>query len=307
MNYVYGRIRLAVKSVMKEQFKESEMNKFIGCYEPYLWLPKNANLLQPFMSSNSINTYFIGRFIDNIVISCLITHYNLIIYGRYNLNRVDINRVLEDLETMIFKDVKYLYESYPGDTEISKLYDYCNSYRRGFYYNYIRLYDEFMQHWNNGKPDEWITSRFKLGYYYKQRRERHEKEGSKRTDWSWLNNLSSMDIAKEIIRRDIHHDRKLEKAFQKRNISITAIKNEINRINDEDKNFVIDCAIDRWFNANNTETVRMYINYYYNGMMDKDLCLTVLNRLGYERAWIDHYNELHLTSSIKEAIASDYE
>lgn len=306
MNYVYGRIRLAVKSILKDKFTESEMTKFVGCYEPDLWLPRGSCIVKQFLGHKETNTQYISRLIENIIISCIITHYNLVKLGGYNVNRIDINKVLEDIQAIIFDDIESIYGNGTDDKSIKTIYNVCMKWKKNFLNKYIWLYHEFNMHWHDGNPDEWITSRFEHGYFYKKRGKRHEKPGSKRTDWSWLDNKNSEEIAREIIRIgmhntigvDKHYTRKLELAFQKRHISMTAVKNEIIRINEEDKNFVIDCAIKKWFETMNDDTKERFI-IDYKHVLNKEMTvdtfrLLVIRVYCYNEEWFRYYNCVNL-------------
>jgi hypothetical protein len=298
MHYVYGRIRLAVKSILKDKFDESEMEKFTGCYEPYLWLPKNVRLIDSFISHKEVKPYYINRLIENIVISCIITHYNLVKFGGYVINRIDIKNVQEDIQTIIFDDIESIYGNGTDDKSIKTIYNVCMKWKKNFLNRYIRLYHEFNLHWHDGNPDEWITSRFEHGYFYKKRAKRHEKPDSKRTDWSWLDNKNSEEIAREIIRRGMHHTRKLELAFQKRHISMTVIKSEITRINEEDKNFVIDCAIKKWFETMDCDTKERFI-IDYEHVLDKEMTADTfrylcINAYHYDTQWFQFFNCVNL-------------
>lgn len=298
MNYVYGRIRLAVKSTLKDKFTESEMNKFIGCYETDLWLPRGSCIVKQFLGHKETNTQYISRLIENIVISCIITHYNLVKFGGYNVNRIDINKVLEDIQTIIFDDIEHIYGNGTNDKSIKTIYNVCMKWKKNFLNRYIWLYHEFNLHWHDGNPDEWITSRFEHGYFYKKRGKRHEKPGSKRTDWSWLDNKNSEEIAREIIRRDMHYNTKIKEAFKKRHISMTTIKKEIIRINKEDRNFVINCAIIRWFEAMNDDTKERFI-IDYKHVLNKEMTLDnfrylCINAYHYDTQWFQFFNCINL-------------
>ena len=306
MNYVYGRIRLAVKSIMKDKFTESEMTKFVGCYEPDLWLPRGSCIVKQFLGHKITKTEYISRLIENIVISCIITHYNLVKFGGYRINRIDINKVLEDIQTIVFDDIERIYGNGTDDKSIQSIYNVCMRWKKNFLNRYIWLYHEFNMHWHDGNPDEWITSRFEHGYYYKKRAKRHEKPDSKRTDWSWLDNKNSEEIAREIIRIGTHdiigtdkrYTRKLELAFQKRHISMTAVKNEITRINEEDKNFVINCAIKRWFETMNADVKERFLTDYRN-VLKKEMTVdtfrySCINAYHYDMQWFQFFNCVNL-------------
>lgn len=300
MHYIYGRIRLAVKSILKDKFTETEMNKFIGCYEPYLWIPHNSCMIETLVQHDKVNTYYINRLIERLILSCIITHYNLIKFGGYSVDRIDINKVREDIQVLIFDDIERIYGNGTSDTEIKKSYETCMTWKNNFFNRYIYLYDNFKKHWNDGNPDEWITSRFEHGYFYKKRAKRHEKLGSKRTDWSWLDDKNSEELAREIIRRDMHYDTKIKEAFKKRHISMTAIKNEITRINEEDKTFVIDCAIKRWFETMNDDTKERFI-IDYKHVLNKEMTVDTfrhlcINAYHYDTQWFQFFNCVNLES-----------
>ena len=90
MNYIYGSNKLAVKSILKDEYADEE----ISCgAEPHIWLPKNRAIMDAYLSHQNIDLKYIDLFIDRIVISCLITHYNLINFGGYKLDRIDIKKV----------------------------------------------------------------------------------------------------------------------------------------------------------------------------------------------------------------------
>jgi hypothetical protein len=297
MNYIYGSNKLAVKSILKDEYADEEMDKFVGAYEPHIWLPKNRAIMDAYLSHQNIDLKYIDLFIDRIVISCLITHYNLINFGGYKLDRIDIKKVLEDLETMLFSHITCIYGNGTSDSDIIKTYRHCNNIKKNFFKVYISIYHKFTEHWNNGKPDNVITDLFPEGYFYRKRAKRHEKSGSKRTDWSWLDNSNNEDIAREIIRRNIKFERTTEKAFQKRQLSIKDIKKEITRINEEDIPFVYDCAISNWFNSMTTEQKNFIINSVNNVMnkiMSKDDFRRIAFAYGYKEEWFNFFNCVNL-------------
>lgn len=298
MHYVYGRIRLAVKSILKDRFDESEMEKFTGCYEPYLWLPKNVKLINSFISHDEVKPYYINRLIENIIISCIITHYNLVKFGGYVVNRINIKNVLEDVQELVFDDVERMYGKGTNDRSILTAYNVCMKWKNNFFIKYIALYKEFKKHWNDGNPDEWITSRFEHGYFYKKRNKRHEKEGSKRTDWSWLDDKNSEELAREIIRRDIHYSPSMKEALKKRHIPVKSIKSEIIRINEEDKTFIIDCAIKRWFetmdDAKRNNFITAWKQVTGKQMTVDTFRLLAINAYGYREEWFSFYNCVNL-------------
>lgn len=291
---------------MKDKFTESEMTKFVGCYEPDLWLPRGSCIVKQFLGHKITKVQYISRLIENIIISCFVTHYNLIKFGGYRINRIDINKVLEDVQTIIFDDIESIYGNGTDDKSIKTVYNACMRWKKNFLNRYIWLHHEFNLHWHDGNPDEWITSRFEHGYYYKKRAKRHEKPDSKRTDWSWLNDKNSEEVAREIIRIGTHdvigidkrYTRKLELAFQKRHISMTAVKKEIARINEEDKNFVFNCAIKRWFETMNADTKERFI-INYRSVVNKEMTVDTfrhlcINAYNYDMQWFQFFNCVNL-------------
>lgn len=305
MNYVYGRNRLAIKSIFKDKEINIEMLKFKGSFEPSLYIPRNISIIDKMIDSGNFNVRTVNNFAMNMVIACHITYHNLLTFGHYRLNSIDPMKVKEDINIVLFRHVYAIYGNGTNNPEIIKVKELCDRWNDKFFKYYYCALNLLKNNMDGDIPNETIRNRFEHGYIYKVRKSRTEKEDSKRTDWSWLNNRTPEEIAREIIKKNIHHDRKLENAFQKRNISITSVKESIKYINDNDKNFVTECLINHWFKEHNTETIRSYYRNYINGCIDKDMCLTTLIKLGYQRAWIDQFNGLLITRSIKDALASD--
>ena len=245
-----------------------------------------------------------------MVIACNITYRNLLTFGHYRLNLIDPYKVKEDINTVLFSHVYAIYGNGTREHNLIEVKELCDKWNSNFLHYYFAAVGLLNNNMEGDIPNETIRSRFEHGYIYKVRKKRQEREKtlrtglpSKRTDWSWLNNRTPEEIAREIIRKNIHHDRKLENAFQKRNISITVVKEFIKYINVNDKNFVTECLINHWFNKHNTETIRSYYRNYINGSIDKDICITTLIRLGYQTAWINQFNGLLITPLIKDALA----
>jgi len=300
MHYVYGRIRLAVKSVLKEQFTEEEMLKFKGCFEPYLYIPKNNRILESLINHEKINFKHIDTFIKKLIISCIIVNWNLRHYGHYCLEPIDAIKILEDINVILFNKVDSYYGNGSNDPQLVHLKSYCDLWRQKFLDRYIYTYNFLKRHWDASmcKPDDVIMSMFKNGYFYKERAKRHEKSGSKRTDWSWLEGKNTEEIARYLIENDIHHDRKLEKAFQSRHISIRDIKKEITRLNVEDREFIDNCMLKHWFKSFNDEQkesiVTMY-NHAKNGTMDKEIfTLTLVKAYNLNERLLQQFDALAL-------------
>lgn len=305
MNYVYGRNRLALKSIFKDKDITSEMSKFKGSFEPSLYIPRSISIVDRMIDSGRFNRFNVHNFAMNMVIACNITYRNLLTFGHYRLDLIDPYKVKEDINTVLFSHVYAIYGNGAIDPNLIEIKELCDRWNRNFLHYYFAAVGLLNKNMEGDIPNETIRSRFEHGYIYKVRKSRTEKPDSKRTDWSWLNNRTPEEIAREIIRRNIHHDRKLENAFQKRNISITSVKDCIKYINDTDKNFVTECLINHWFNEHNTEIIRSYYRNYINGCIDKDICITTLIKLGYQRVWIDQFNGLLITRLIKEALADN--
>jgi len=300
MHYVYGRIRLAVKSVLKEQFTEEEMLKFKGCFEPYFYIPKNNRILESLINHEKINFKHIDMFIKKLIISCIIVNWNLRHYGHYCLEPIDAIKILEDINVILFNKVDSYYGNGSNDPQLVHLKSYCDLWRQKFLTRYIYTYNFLKRHWDASmcKPDDVIMSMFKDGYFYKERAKRHEKSGSKRTDWSWLEGKNTEEIARYLIENDIHHDRKLEKAFQSRHISIRDIKKEITRLNVEDREFIDNCMLKHWFKSFNDEQkesiVTMY-NHAKNGTMDKEIfTLTLVKAYNLNERLLQQFDALAL-------------
>lgn len=305
MNYVYGRNRLAVKSIFKDKEIDIEMLKFKGSFEPSLYIPSNISIIDKMIDSGNFNVRNVNNFAMNMVMACHITYHNLLTFGHYRLNSIDPIKVKEDINIVLFRHVYAIYGNGTSNPEIIKVKELCDRWNSKFFKYYYNALNLLKNNMDGDIPNETIRNRFEHGYIYKVRKSRTEKEGSKRIDWSWLNNRTPAEIAREIIKRGIHHDRKLENAFQKRNISITSVKESIKYINDTDKNFVTEWLINHWFNEHNTETIRSYYRNYINGCIDKDICITTLIKLGYQRSWIDQFNGLLITRLIKDALADN--
>lgn len=276
MHYVYGRIRLAVKSILKDRFTEAEMLKFKGCFEPYLYIPKNNRILESLIDHKRIDFKHIDTFIKKLIISCIIVNWNLHHYGHFAVERIDAMKILDDINVILFNKVDYYYGNGSNDPQLVHLKSYCDLWRRNFLKRYIYTYNFLKRHWDVSmcKPDDVITSMFKDGYFYKERAKRHEKVGSKRTDWSWLEGKNIEEIARYLIENDIHNDGKLKEAFKKRHISIRDVKKEITRLNVEDRDFIDNCMLKHWFKSFNDEQkesiITMY-NHAKNGTMDKEI------------------------------------
>lgn len=305
MNYVYGRNRLALKSIFKDKDITLEMSKFKGSFEPSLYIPRSESIVDKMIASHRFNRFNVHTFAMNMVIACNITYRNLLTFGHYKLDLIDPYKVKEDINTVLFSHIYAIYGNGTRDPNLTEVKELCDKWNSNFLHYYFAAVGLLNKNMDGDIPNETIRNRFEHGYIYKVRKSRTEKEGSKRTDWSWLNNRTPAEIAREIIRRNIHHDRKLENAFQKRNISITSVKESIKYINDHEKEFVTECLINHWFNEHNTETIRSYYRNYINGCIDKDICITTLIKLGYQRAWINQFNGLLITRLIEDALADN--
>lgn len=306
MNYVYGRNRLAIKSIFKDKDISKEMPKFKGSFEPSLYMPSTISVVDNMIKSGNFNTKSVNNFAMNMVIACNITYHNLLIFGHYKLSMIDPMKVKEDINIVLFRHVYAIYGNGTTDPEIIKVKELCDKWNRNFFHYYYTAVTLLNKNMDGDIPNETIRNRFEHGYIYKVRKSRTEKPGSKRTDWSWLNNKNSEEIAREIIRRNIHNDPKLKEAFKKRHISMTDIKKYIKFINSNDKDFITECMIIHWINSfESKETIKMYYNYYVNGTMDKDVCISTLCNIGYRREWVNQFNGLLITQSIKDALASD--
>ena len=309
MNYVYGSNRLAIKSIFKDKDVDKELLKFKGSFEPHLYIPKKWSITDNMEEDKKFNVINVHNYAMNMIIACNITYRNLLTFGHYKLDLIDPYKVKDDINTVLFSHVYAKYGNGTSNPELIKIKELCDKWNKNFLNYYFTAVNLLNQNMDGNIPNETIRNRFPQGYFYKVRKKRQEQEivkrtgkKSKRTDWSWLNNRTPEEIAREIIRRGMHHNRKLEKAMQKRQISMTAIKESIKYINANDKNFVTECLINHWFKAHNTETVRSYYRNYINGCMDKDNCILTLIRLGYQRAWIDQFNGLLITRLIKDAV-----
>lgn len=313
MNYVYGSNRLAIKSIFKDKDIDKELLKFKGSFEPHLYIPKKWSISDNMEEDKKFNAINVHNFAMNMVIACNITYRNLLIFGHYRLDFINPYKVKDDINTALFNHIYAKYGNGTSDPNLIKIKEICDKWNKNFLYYYYTAVNLLNKNMEDNIPNEIIRNRFPQGYFYKVRKKRQEREKtlrtglpSKRTDWSWLNDKSSEEIAREIIRRGIHHNRTLEKALQKRNISITAIKESIKYINDNDKDFVTTCLIDHWFNARkDKEMILSYYRNYINGCMDKDILIITLINLGYQRAWIDQFNDLYITTSIRMALANN--
>lgn len=310
MNYVYGRNRLALKSIFKDKDITEEMSKFKGSFEPSLYIPRSESIIDRMIDSGRFNKFNVHNFAMNMVIACNITYRNLLTFGHYRLDLIDPYKVKDDINTVLFRHVYVIYGNGTRDPNLIEIKELCDRWNNNFLHYYFAAVGLLNKNMDGDIPNEIIRNRFEHGYIYKVRKKRHEREKtlrtgqpSKRTDWSWLNDRTPEEIAREIIRRNIHKDTKLKEAFKKRHISITSINESIKYINDTDKNFVTECLINHWFKAHNTETTRSYYRNYINGCIDKDICITTLCNLGYQRSWIDQFNGLLITRSIKDALA----
>ncbi len=303
MNYVYGRNRLAIKSIFKDKDITEEMSKFKGSFEPSLYIPRSVSIVDRMIYSGRFNKFNVHNFAMNMVIACNITYRNLLTFGHYKLDLIDPYKVKDDINTVLFSHVYAIYGNGTRDPNLIDIKELCDRWNNNFLHYYFAAVGLLNKNMDGDIPNEIIRNRFEHGYIYKIRKSRTEKEGSKRTDWSWLNNRTPAEIAHEIIKRGIHHDRKLENAFQKRNISITSVKDCIKYINDHEKEFVTECLIIHWIKEfNNKEIIRLYYDYYIHGTMDKDICITTLCNLGYKREWIDQFNGLLITYPIRNAV-----
>ena len=306
MHYVYGRIRLAVKSVLKEQFTEEEMLKFKGCFEPYLYIPKNNRILESLIDHEKINFKHIDMFIKKLIISCIIVNWNLHYYGHYCLEPIDAMKILEDINVILFNKVDHYYGNGSNDPQLVHLKSYCDLWRQKFLNRYIYTYNFLKRHWDASmcKPDDVITSMFKDGYFYKERAKRHEKTGSKRTDWSWLERKNTEEIARYLIENDIHNDSKLKEAFKKRHISIRDVKKEITRLNVEDRDFIDNCMLQHWFKSFNDEQKQSIITMYNhakNGTMDKEIfTLTLVKAYNLNERLLQQFDALALMERLMD-------
>ena len=305
MHYIYGSNRLAIKSIFKDKDIEQEMLKFKGSFEPHLYIPKNISDIEDNIHSGKLNITVIRNTAINMIIACNITYHNLLIFGHYKLEMIDPMKVKDDINMTLFKPIYSIYGNGTNNLELVKLKEFCDKFNMNFLNYYFMSVDLLNKNMDGNIPNEIIRRRFTKGYFYKVRKRRQEREKvlktgepSKRTDWSWLNDKNSEEIAREIIRRDMHHTRKLELAFQKRHISITAVKNEIIRINEEDKEFIIDCAIMRWFETMNDNKRNDFITAWKQvtskQMTTDTFRLMTINAYGYKEEWFKYYNCVNL-------------
>lgn len=300
MNYVYGRNRLAVKSILKENFSDIEMNKFVGAFEPYIWIPRNNEIAEKFIRVEKLDIRKFDFLVENLIMSCIIVYWNMFVYGGYRLPRIDQAKVLEDLEAILFAKIDSAYGNGCADDTIRKLKERCDKIRRGFVSYYMRVYNKLKRHWDGKKPDDKICSRFETGYFYRKRAGKKnviKKEGRIRADWSWTENLAAGELAEELVRRGIDIDSTAcREAFKKRKISVKLVRNELSKYDP------VEIAVNNWFYSK-TEEQRDKIIYYAckyaaNELDYNSYCNIIVRAYGYDENWLKINNSVKLTDTI---------
>lgn len=322
MNYIYGNNRMAVMSYWHNKAVEynidKEMDKFKGAFVPNLFFIKDYNYAVMFTRYKYFDSRKVDMFIKKLIMACHITWRNLLNFGGYlEIKEINMHKVYEDLNTLLFKPVHELFNKSPNNILYSELNTYISIWECKFPYLYNTTVSLLNKHWDNNKhvPDDEICSWYKDlvddngrilikgGYFYKHRSKRHEKAGSKRSDWSWLDNKTSEEIAEEIIRSGKTFNRNMEKAMQKRHISIKDVKKAIKDINDSKS--PIEHDVDLWYSRlDDDRRVNMisYIINACNGCLSIDHLYTMLvNVYKYDPKWfvddkplltIDVYNDI---------------
>lgn len=306
MNYIYGNNRMAVMSYWHnkavEYNLEEEMQKFRGSFVPNLFFIKDYNYAAVFTRHKFFDPRNADMFVKKMIIACHITWRNLINFGGYlEIKPINMYKVYDDLNNILFKPAHELLNRSPDNTVYIELNAYISIWEHKFDYLYNTTLSILNEHWDSVRhvPDDELCSWYKDvtdddrrilikgGYFYKHRSKRHEKVGTKRTDMSWLDNKTSEEIAREIIRSGKTFNRNLESALQKRHISIKDVKKAIKDINDSKS--PIERAVDLWYSRlDDDRRVNMisYIMNACNGCLSIDHLYTMLvNVYKYDPKW----------------------
>lgn len=306
MNYIYGNNRMAVMSYWCNKAVEydidKEMDKFKGAFVPNIFFIKDYNYAAVFTKYKYFDSHKVDMFIKKIIMACHITWRNLVNFGGYlEIKEINMHKVYEDLNTLLFKPAHELWNRSPDNILYSELITYISIWEHKFPYLYNTTVSLLNEHWDNNKhvPDDEICSLYKDlvdddgrilikgGYFYKQRSKRHEKVGTKRTDMSWLDNKNSEEIAREIIRSGKTLNRNLESALQKRHISIKDVKQSLKDINDSIS--PIEHDIDLWYSKldnDKRDNMNMFIINACKGCLPVDnLYGLLVNVYNYDHNW----------------------
>ena len=306
MNYIYGNNRMAVMSYWRNKKKEydidKEMQKFKGAFVPNLFFVKDYNYAAAFTRHKKFDCRNVDLFIKKMIIACHITWRNLINFGGYfEVKEINMHKVYKDLDNLLFRPAHELLDRSPDNDIYLDLCSYISTWETKFSYLYKHTISILNEHWDSVRhvPDDELCSWYtdvidedgriliKGGYFYKRRSRRHEKDGSKRTDWSWLNDKNSEEIAEEIIRSGKTFDRNMEKAMQKRHISIKDVKKAMKSINDSKS--PIERDVDLWYSRlddDKRDNMISYIINACNGCLSIDHLYTMLvNVYKYDPKW----------------------
>lgn len=317
MNYIYGNNRMAVMSYWRNKAVEydidKEMDKFKGAFVPNLFFIKDYNYAVMFTRYKYFDSRKVDMFIKKLIMACHITWRNLVNFGGYlEIKEINMYKVYEDLNTLLFKPAHELWNKSPNNILYSELNTYISVWECKFPYLYNTTVSLLNKHWDNIRhvPDDEICSWYKDlldddgrilikgGYFYKHRSKRQEKVGTKRTDMSWLDNKTSEEIAREIIRSGKTFNRNLESALQKRHISIKDVKKEIKDINDSIS--PIERDIDLWYNKldnDKRDNMNMFIINACKGCLPVDnLYGLLVNVYNYDHNWFVNGKPLITTS-----------
>lgn len=314
MNYIYGNNRYAIKSYWHDKYDlDEEMNKFVGSYVPNMFFRKGTDMVSRFLSYDKVNTHGVDLFIRKMIIAAHITWRNMVNFGGYDQKPINPDKIYQDIKDVLLDRVDEEYARKPGSKNVASLYRYCDGWKRGFRIRYAETLKFLDSHWDDTLhiPDEEIQNMFgdiydkdnhlvvKGGYFYKKRRPRHEKEGSKRTDWSWMNGCTVDNVAMEIIRRGIElNDGRLKEALRKRKLTLKDVKKEIDRIN-EDKDTLYVLELEQWYGSmddGKRKNVDYYINNAVTGRQDRnDVINLLVNVYGYDPRWTEYDPSLRPT------------
>ena len=132
MNYVYGRNRLALKSIFKDKDITLEMSKFKGSFEPSLYIPRSISIIDRMIDSGSFNKFNVHNFAMNMVIACNITYRNLLTFGHYRLDLIDPYKVKDDINTVLFSHVYAIYGNGTNDHNLIEIKELCDKWNRNF-------------------------------------------------------------------------------------------------------------------------------------------------------------------------------
>ena len=290
MNYVYGRNRLAVKSILKDNFTDIEMNKFIGAFEPRIWIPKNNEIGESFIRRENLDIKKFDFFLENLIMSCIIVYWNMAAYGNYHVEKINQAKLLEDLNTIIFRKIDLAHGTECHDHYIVELKKRCDKIRKHFIAYYMKIYNKLKKHWNGKIPDESICKRFREGYFYRKR-------AKKTTIWSWIDNLDAKEIAIGLVSRGISIDTTAcKEALKKRRIAIKDVRKELAGFDP------LETAINMWFYSKTEEEQNSIMNYAYKYAAKEidynGYCNIIVRVYKYDENWLRIKNDMKLTDMI---------